>query len=165
MRVEKDTIVSLHYKITEPDGTLLEASDGETPFEYFNGSGTLLPFIEASLDGLLPGEERELILPPEKAFGYADQNLKKTIPLNDMKDMEVPLVPGEYITLDDNEEQGWFVDSITDDKIYLDANNPWAGKTLHVHIRVVEVRLPLAGELGSRKLMKNTNVCGPDCCC
>lgn len=161
MQIERNSIVSIFYKISDSNGLLLEAYENNTPFMYLQGNNVLLPAIEASLEGKQPGEEIELILPPEQAFGYADENLVKIMPLKEVEDGESALRVGEAFTFDDNENLCWVVESIENNIVCFNANNPWAGKTLHVHIKVVAVDRAFEKET----IMSINGYCGPECCC
>ena len=82
MKIEKDTVVSLRYKVAERNGKLIEES--REPMVYLHGGyDNTLPKIEAALDGKEPGYEVTLQLKPEDAFGVRDESLVRTIPKKD----------------------------------------------------------------------------------
>jgi FKBP-type peptidyl-prolyl cis-trans isomerase 2 len=91
---------------------------------------------------------------------------EKVMPLGEIKDIEGPLLVGEFISFDDDEELCWIVTEIMTGKVYLYANNAWAGKTLQFNIEIDEIRLPTGEELMTRRVMKsNANTFGPGCRC
>ena len=76
MKIEKDTIVSLVYRLTDAQNNLIEESGD--PMIYLHGgySGTF-PKIEELLEGQEIGFETQIQLEPEDAFGDYDANLLK----------------------------------------------------------------------------------------
>ncbi len=54
MKIEKDTAVTLQFKVADAQGKLIEESTG--PMVYLHGGyGNTLPKIEEALDGQQPG--------------------------------------------------------------------------------------------------------------
>ena len=79
MKITKDTVVSLRFKVAEASGKLIEES--REPMVYLHGGyQNTLPKIEAALDGQEPGFECTLQLQPEDAFGQRDESLVRVIP-------------------------------------------------------------------------------------
>jgi FKBP-type peptidyl-prolyl cis-trans isomerase SlyD len=79
MKITKDTVVSLQFKIAEPTGKLIEES--KEPMVYLHGGyENTLPKIEEALDGQEPGYQVVLDLGPEDAFGLRDESLVQVIP-------------------------------------------------------------------------------------
>ena len=67
MKIEKDTVVTLRYKVAEANGQLIEES--REPMVYLHGGyDNTLPKIEAALDGHEPGYEVMLQLKPYPLF-------------------------------------------------------------------------------------------------
>ncbi|HBD35030.1 MAG TPA: peptidylprolyl isomerase, partial [Cupriavidus sp.] len=74
MKIAKNTVVSVVYKLSDAQGNLIEESD--EPMVYLHGGydGTF-PKIEEALDGHDAGFETELQLEPDEAFGDYDAEL------------------------------------------------------------------------------------------
>ena len=81
MKIAKDTVVSVAYKLSDAQGNLIEESD--EPMVYLHGGydGTF-PKIEEVLDGQEPGFETQIQLEPQDAFGEYDPELVKIEPRN-----------------------------------------------------------------------------------
>ena len=78
MKIDKDTVVTLQYKVADAQGKLVEASD--KPMTYLHGGyENTLPKIEEALDGKETGYQVTLALPAADAFGQRDEGLAKTI--------------------------------------------------------------------------------------
>lgn len=143
MKIEKNTAVTLRYKITDPGGRLLE--QGGEPMVYLHGGyDSTFPKIEAALEGQTMGYRTVIEMQPEDAFGLRDESLVRTIP----KSQFPPgvKVGGQLEGLDDHGQTRAFnVTKIKGDKVMLDGNHPLAGKTLRFSLTVTAVR-PATGE-------------------
>lgn len=145
MIITKDTVVTLHYKVLDLQGKLLESSP--EPMAYLHGGyGNTLPKIEEALEGREPGYQVRLNLQPEDAFGLRDESLVRTIPRS-----EFP--PGVKVggqlegRNDDGTEQVFNVVKIKGPVVFLDGNHPLAGKALVFSLKVVDVQPASAEEV------------------
>ena len=145
MKIEKDTVVTLQYKVAEANGKLIEQS--KEPMVYLHGGyENTLPKIEAALDGQEPGFEVTLQLKPEDAFGVRDEALMRTIPKS-----EFP--PGVKVggqlegRTDDGTPHVFHVTKIKGPVVLLDGNHPLAGKELRFALKVMGVRTATAEEI------------------
>jgi len=142
MKIAKNTVVTLHYKLSDGQGNLIEESS--EPMVYLHGGyENTLPKIEEALDGKETGYQTSLQVEPEDAFGDYDAELVK-IEARDR--LPTPLEVGMQFegTPDDEEEDDqpmiFTVTDIADDKVVLDANHPLAGMALRFDLNVAEVR-------------------------
>jgi FKBP-type peptidyl-prolyl cis-trans isomerase SlyD len=148
MKIAKDTVVTLHYKVAEPTGRLIEET--KEPAVYLHGGyENTLPKIEEALDGQEPGYQVTLTLEPADAFGVRDEALVRTIPKS-----EFP--PGVKVggqlegRTDAGEPHVFHVMKIKGQEVHLDGNHPLSGRTLKFTIRVVDVREASAEEIAHR---------------
>lgn len=162
MKIEKNTVVSLIYRLTDAQDNLIEESGD--PMVYLHGgyAGTF-PKIEELLDGQEEGFETRVQLEPEDAFGDYDADLLKVEPRARFPEpleigMQFEGVPsGEdedgnpIIELDDvdNDDgvQIYTVTDIAEDRVVLDGNHPLAGMALRFWIKVAQVRQATEEEL------------------
>ena len=148
MNIEKDTVVTLRYKVADVRGKLID--QGREPMVYLHGGyDNTFPKIEAALDGRAPSYEAMLQLSPEDAFGQRDERLVRTIPKS-----EFP--PGVKVggQLDGRTEEGeqlpFTVMKIKGDTVFLDGNHPLAGQELRFHLKVTDVRAATEEEIAHR---------------
>lgn len=148
MKIEKNTAVTLRYKVADSQGKLLEQS-GE-PMAYLHGGyGNTFAKIEAALEGQLPGYQTTLELQPQDAFGLRDERLVQTIP----KTQFPPgvKVGGQLQGLGpDGQAQVFTVMKIKGDTVMLDGNHPLAGKALRFSVTVEQVRAASEEEIAHR---------------
>ena len=145
MKIEKDTVVTLQYKVAEANGKLIEAS--RDPMVYLHGGyENTLPKIEAALDGKEPGHEVTLQLKPEDAFGVRDEALVRTIP---KKEFPPGVKVGGQLEgrTDSGEPHVFHVMKIKGDTVHLDGNHPLAGKELKFFLKVIGVRAATKEEI------------------
>ena len=145
MKIAKDTVVTLQYRVAEPNGRLIEQS--KTPMVYLHGGyNNTLPKIEQALDGQQAGHEVTLDLQPEDAFGQRDESLVRVIPKS-----EFP--PGVKVggqlegRADDGRPHVFHVMKIKGPEVHLDGNHPLAGKALKFQLKVTGVRAASAEEI------------------
>jgi len=82
MKIAKDTVVTIKYKVSDAQGKLIEASP--EPMAYLHGGyQNTLPKIEEALDGKEKGYQTVLNLAPADAFGERDESLVRSIPKTD----------------------------------------------------------------------------------
>jgi FKBP-type peptidyl-prolyl cis-trans isomerase SlyD len=148
MKIEKDTVVTLRYRVAEANGKLIEES--REPMVYLHGGyDNTLPKIEAALDGREAGYEVMLQLKPEDAFGVRDESLLRTIP---KKEFPPGVKVGGQLEgrTDDGQPHVFHVMKIKGDTVHLDGNHPLAGKELRFSVKVVGVRMASAEEIEHR---------------
>ncbi len=148
MNIAKDTVVSLHYKLSDAQGNLIEQSS--EPMVYLHGGyGNTLPKIESALDGKAVGFQTQIQVEPEDAFGEYDAELVKIEPRNLFpEDREVCMqVEGSPDGEQHAESRVFTVTDIEEGKVVLDGNHPLAGMALRFALDVVEIRKASAEEI------------------
>ena len=138
MIIQKDTAVTLSFKVTDTHGKLVEESADPTVYLH-GGYGNTLPKIEEALEGKSAGYQVTLQLQPQDAFGLRDEGLVKTIPKT-----QFPAgvkVGGQLEGRgDDGQTHAFTVTKIKGDTVMLDGNHPLAGKALRFTLKVTDVR-------------------------
>ena len=159
MKIEKNTIVSLRYKLTDAQNNVIEEPD--SPMVYLHGGyeGTF-PKIETLLDGQDIGYEATIQLEPSEAFGEYDPELLKIEPRTRFPEplevgMQFEGVPDadEDTTVDDPEDDEpliYTVTDVADSQVVLDGNHPLAGMALRFWVQVEDVRAATDDEIENR---------------
>lgn len=141
MKIAKNTVVTVHYKLSDAQGTLIE--DGQEPMVYLHGGyENTLPKIEETLEGKVAGFDTTIQVEPEDAFGEYDADLVK---VEERKNLPTPLEIGmQFEGTPDGDDDGdaliFTVTDIADDKVVLDGNHPLAGMALRFSLNVADVR-------------------------
>jgi FKBP-type peptidyl-prolyl cis-trans isomerase SlyD len=149
MKIAKNTVVTVQYKLSDAQNNLIE--DGSQPMVYLHGGyENTLPKIEEELDGKEAGYATTLQIEPEDAFGDYDASLVKVEPRNRLPEpLEIGMQFEGMPDGDDGDEEAMIftVTDIADDKVVLDGNHPLAGMALRFELKVTEVRAATEEEI------------------
>ncbi len=146
MNISKDTAVTLHYTITDPQGKRLD--DGDVAYLH-GGYDNLFAKVEEALEGKSVGDALTVDLAVEDAFGARDESLQRTIP-------KAEFPPGVKVggqlrgTDDQGQPQIYHVMKIKGPVVLLDGNHPLAGLALRFSCKVTEVRAATSEEIAHR---------------
>ena len=149
MQVAKNSVVTLDYSVTDPDGELVDA--GQEPLVYLHGGyDDIFPMIEEAVHGKTVGESVVVKMQPDDAFGEYDAELiqvesRKGFPKELQVGMQFEGVPDSGD--DDDDILIYRVTEIADDKVVLDGNHPLAGMALVFTCTVTAVRPASAEEI------------------
>src|SRR3954470_20499235 len=80
MQVAKDKVVSIDYTLTNGQGKVLDSSQGREPLAYLHGAGNIIPGLESALEGKDEGDQLNVQIPPEKAYGQRDERMIQPVP-------------------------------------------------------------------------------------
>lgn len=145
MQVSRDAVVTLTFEVRDAQGVLVESTP--EPIAYLHGRAALFPRLEAALEGKTAGEQCEVALEPEDAFGDYDAELVFMEPLDKFpKDVKVGM-QFEGKTDGGGEARMFRVTDIAEGKVVVDANHPLAGMALRFHCAISDVRAATAEEL------------------
>jgi FKBP-type peptidyl-prolyl cis-trans isomerase SlyD len=157
MKIEKNTVVSLRYKLTDAQNNIIEEPD--SPMVYLHGGyeGTF-PKIENLLDGQDVGYEASIQLEPSEAFGEYDPELLKIEPRARFPEplevgMQFEGVPDEEVEDagdEDEEPLIYTVTDVADSQVVLDGNHPLAGMALRFWVQVEDIRNATDEEIENR---------------
>ena len=148
MKIDKDTAVTLTFKVADAAGKLID--NGSEPTVYLHGGyDNTFPKIEEALQGQEPGFEVTLTLSPEDSFGERDEALVTTI---DKKNFPPGVKVGGQLQGrgEDGQEIVFTVLKIKGPVVHLDGNHPLAGKTLRFTVKVLDVRAATAEEIAHK---------------
>lgn len=137
MKVKNGDKVRVHYKGTLEDGTVFDSSEGGEPLEFEVGASQIIEGFETGILGMTEGEERELSIPPEEAYGLRRDDLVGKLPAEQVKDLDVE--PGSSIQVQTKEGESISakVVQVTEEGVIVDINHPLAGETLNFEVRLV----------------------------
>lgn len=138
--IEKGKKVSVEYTVFLADGTKIDSNVGEQPLELIIGSSQVFPALEQALIGLQPGDEKQIHLLPEEAYGPIVQEA--------FKEVDLEAVPQDFryegAVLGIQDPAGGIfpirVHQIREDKAVLDFNHPLAGQALRFDMKVIHVK-------------------------
>ena len=140
MQIEKHTVVTIDYTLTNDQGQVVDTSENNQPLAYLHGTGNIIPGLEEALEGKSSGDEVQVSIPPEKAYGERDDELKQVVPRDRFEGVE-QLEPGmQFQAQTEGGVRIVTVSAVEGDDVTVDANHPLAGETLHFEVAVRDVR-------------------------
>lgn len=147
MQVAENKVVYIHYTLTNNAGETLDSSSGGEPLAYLHGFGNIISGLEKALVGKEAGDNVNVVIDPEDAYGERSDQLIQDVPreaLQNIEDLQ------EGMQLQAQTEQGVQVFTVTSvgvEKVTLDANHPLAGETLTFDVEITEIRDASSEEL------------------
>lgn len=138
-RVTKHKVVSLTYRILDQGGSLLEQVD--LPVSYVHGGkNDLIEKLETALEDKSVGDQVELTVAPDEAFGEHDPALTYTDDLENVPPQFRQIGAEVEMQNDQGEIKTFVVSQIEDGKLTVDGNHPLAGKSLTFLVKVESIR-------------------------
>lgn len=140
MQIENNKVATLHYTLKDNEGNILDQSD-DGSFVYLHGALNIIPGLENALTGKTAGEELNVTVSPEDAYGVRTEEHVQEVPkemFEEGADIQVGMQfhaqgpNGEMIVVT--------VADVKDDVIVVDGNHPLAGMELNFDVKIVEVR-------------------------
>ena len=71
------------------DGAVVDSNFEGKPATFSIGDGNLLPGFEETLMGLHKDDQREFVVPPEKAFGQHNEQNLQAVAMDNFDDLEI----------------------------------------------------------------------------
>ena len=178
MKIENQKVATLIYEmfVVGEDGKeeVMETATLERPLIYCHGEGMMLPAFEAAMLGKDVDDPFDFVITPNQAYGEYDDDgvmtLDKKLFYNGDDEFDAERVyEGAIVPM--NTVDGQIINAqvveITDDKVTIDLNHPYAGEDLHFTGKILDIRDVTEGELKAlhhRGCGKCHSHCGQDAC-
>lgn len=132
--------VMVHYNGKLESGEVFDSSEGGEPLSFTVGSGQVIPGFDQALVGMQVGETKDIVIPPDEAYGERIEQLVQTINRNEFQIGGIEPEIGMAIEM--HTPQGnipLVITDLSDTTVTLDANHPLAGEPLHFVLTLVEI--------------------------
>lgn len=138
--IEPGSRVSLHFRLSLADGTLVEASAPGAPWTVTVGGGDMIEALERCLLGLRAGERRRCEIPALEAFGAASADAIHNVPRSAFP-AELGVEAGQVIgfTTPAGQELPGRVLDVTETEVTMDFSHPLAGHDLVFEVEILAV--------------------------
>jgi FKBP-type peptidyl-prolyl cis-trans isomerase SlyD len=156
LRVEDNMVVSLSYVLTASSQQAGQSQEKQAAKQIVQGRKQVVPGLEQALYGMQVGDEKDIVVEPSQGYGEPNPAAVQTLPRNSVPSF-AKATPGQRLRLQhkkSGELRRATVVDVNPDTIVLDFNYPLAGKTLHYHLRVDEIRQATPEELQSGHVAK-----------
>lgn len=148
MKVANNCVVAIHYTLTNDDGVELDSSAGQDPLVYLHGAGNIIPGLETALEGRTEGEDVQVTLQPEEAYGEFNPDLVQMVPHEAFEGIDDVQVGMQFQASGPNGEQlRVTVQELLNDGVLVNANHPLAGQVLNFAVNIADVREATAEEV------------------
>ena len=141
-------VVTIHYKLTDNSGNVIDSSEGKKPLTYLHGAKNIIPGLEKPLVGKTQGAKLQVKVDPIDGYGVVRPELTTVVERSLFQGVETLEVGMTFeATAPDGSRQQVVVKKVEEDKVTIDANHPLAGVTLNFDVEVVGVREATQEEL------------------
>ena len=126
--IDDKLVASIHYKLTNNAGEVLDSSEGKEPLSYLHGAGNLIPGLEKELQGKGAGASLQVKVAPEEGYGPVHDELIQVLPREAFQGIE-SIEPGMGFEAQgpDGRSQRIVVTEVSGNDITVDGNHPLAG--------------------------------------
>ncbi len=141
MQIAANKAVSIDYTLTNDAGEVIDSSAGGAPLVYLHGAGNIIIGLEKALTGKQPGDELDVTIEPEEAYGEYSAELVAVLDRSLFEGVDELEVGMQFHASAPN--GGMQIVTIRDidgDDITVDGNHPLAGQRLNFKVKVVAVR-------------------------
>jgi len=160
MKITKNSVVVMHYAVSDSEGTLIDSSYDHKPMAIIQGTGYLIPGLEDALIDHQEGEKFEVAVACEQAYGERHDEYVQTVPKELLQGVEDLAVGTQLRASTDDGEQTVIVIDVTDEEVTVDGNHPLSGIDLSFDVEILEVREATAEELAHGHIHSE----GEGCC-
>jgi FKBP-type peptidyl-prolyl cis-trans isomerase SlyD len=146
--IGEKSVVSVHYKLSDDSGKVLDSSEGRDPLAYLHGAGNIVPGLEKALTGKIAGDSLQVKVEPAEGYGEINPEGLKVIEKSAFEGVEsVEAGMAFEAKAPDGTAQQIIVKKVEGEEVTIDMNHPLAGVTLNFDITIVSVREATKEEL------------------
>lgn len=143
--VQQGSFLTLHYRLSGPDGADIINTFADKPATLSLGSGELAPAMEARLVGLAEGTRTSFELAASEAFGERNPDMLQRVKvslLHQLGDPDEEYGLGDVVQFPTPDGQGAYagvVREVGNDWLLFDFNHPLAGQPVTFEVHVIGV--------------------------
>lgn len=139
-KAKANDTVKVHYTGKLSSGDVFDSSVDRDPLEFTVGAGQMISGFDNAVEGMDLNEKKQIVLPPEEAYGPVNEDLFHTVERSQLPADLVPQVGQMLVAGGPNgQETQVVVREVHDQSIVIDANHPLAGQELTFDIELVAI--------------------------
>ncbi|WP_246294950.1 FKBP-type peptidyl-prolyl cis-trans isomerase [Piscinibacter koreensis] len=144
-RVTPGSFLTLHYRLSGPDGEAVVDTFAGQPATLSLGTGDLAPAIEARLVGMAEGESATFELAPGEAFGERSPDLVQRVGramVERLGDGAGGYQVGDVVRFPTPDGGGGYagvIREVDDETLTFDFNHPLAGRPVRFDVQLIGV--------------------------
>ena len=151
-------VYSVEYTVKNENGEVVDTNVGGAPLEFISGKQQMIPGFEKVVTEMNAGEEKEVKIPSNEAYGEYREDLTQTLPKEQFEGIELQKGMTLYGQGPDGQTVAVTVKDFNDKEVTIDYNHPLAGQDLTFTIKLLNQREATADEVLSGQ------VGGGSCC-
>ncbi|AEX23318.1 peptidylprolyl isomerase [Vibrio natriegens] len=160
MKIEKNVVASLAYKVMLEDGVVVDQSTTEAPLDYLHGHNNLITGLEKELEGKVAGDKFSATVAPEDAYGEHNDALVQRVPAEVFQGVDQIEVGMRFLADTDQGPIPVEVTEVDGEEVVVDGNHMLAGQTLTFEVEVVATREATAEEIEHGHIHQGGGCCG-----
>jgi len=143
--VQPGSFLTLHYRLSGPDGADVVNTFADKPATLSLGAGQLSPAIEERLLGLAEGTQAAFDLPAGAAFGPRNPEMLQRVKLallHELGDPDAEYGVGDVVEFPTPDGQGSYAGVVREcggDWLLFDFNHPLAGQPVRFEVKLLGV--------------------------
>ena len=158
--IEKDVVVTMEYEL-KVDGSVIDSG----PIQFLQGHGNIIPGLEAEVEGMSFGDEKEILVKSKDAYGEYNPDLEMDISLTSFpEDFKIELGRPMRLQGGDGQIFTGVAMAITDEVVKMNLNHPLAGKDLLFNTKVIDLRAGTPEEISQGGLDRACGGCSSGNC-
>lgn len=148
MLIANQHVVAIDYTLSNDAGEVIDSSAGAEPLVYLHGAGNIIAGLEKALLGKAVGDELDVSIEPEEAYGEYSAELITNLGREMFEGVDQLEVGMQFhASAPDGGMQIVTIRDIDGDQVTIDGNHPLAGQQLNFKVKVVSIRAASEEEL------------------
>lgn len=148
MLIANQHVVAIDYTLSNDAGEVIDSSAGAEPLVYLHGAGNIIAGLEKALLGKAVGDELDVSIEPEEAYGEYSAELITNLGREMFEGVDELEVGMQFhASAPDGGMQIVTIRDIDGDQVTIDGNHPLAGQQLNFKVKVVSIRAAREEEL------------------
>jgi FKBP-type peptidyl-prolyl cis-trans isomerase SlyD len=146
--INDNLVVSMHYKLTNDEGEILDSSEGADPLVYMHGQGAIIVGLERAVTGKTQGDSLQVRIEPAEGYGEIVPEMIQTVDKAAFQGVDsVEAGMAFEAQGQDGSVQHIIVKKVEGDQVTIDGNHPLAGVALNFDVTITGVREATAEEI------------------
>ena len=148
MLIANQHVVAIDYTLSNDAGEVIDSSAGAEPLVYLHGAGNIVAGLEKALLGKAVGDELDVSIEPEEAYGEYSAELITNLGREMFEGVDELEVGMQFhASAPDGGMQIVTIRDIDGDQVTIDGNHPLAGQQLNFKVKVASIRAASEEEL------------------
>ena len=141
MLITNQHVVAIDYTLSNDAGEVIDSSAGGEPLVYLHGASNIIAGLENALAGKAVGDELEVSIEPEDAYGEYSAELITNLGREMFEGVEELEVGMQFhASAPDGGMQIVTIRDVDGDQVSIDGNHPLASQQLNFKVKVVSIR-------------------------